>query len=1454
MNTTGRDLEVWNACALASTSNGIHLDLDLADDSSDDDSDDSDDPSVAPQEKARRPYLICIASGTPLPIHTQVRTDQGGPVQVAVPIADPKRVAAELANDSHAVSFKEDASPEEKARAALAQSSNVPGGSKKQPEETSGAGMVSDIGGHRVKATTNLDEIQRINELEKGEATAKGTAAQAAGVQLKDDVSVGWTGHRDSILKGAAAPGPDEEKLVPDHETKLVQKYVGDNYIGYFWWNGVAMVVTILSTYFATRFGGGLFSLLVIGAFCTTYYNASMRRTRQRARDDISRELQKRHMDTENESVHWMNYFLDRFWAIYEPILCATIIQVVDGILVAQCPTFLDSIRLTTFRLGTKAPHIEHVRSFSKTEDDIVQMDWKFAFTPNDVMDLTVRQNAMRANPKIVLTARLGRGKIGAGLPILVEDMMFKGSIRLKMKLISNYPHVQVVDFCFMEPPEFDYVLKPIGGNLLGFDVGVVPGLSNFIREQVHANLGPMMYYPNMFTIDLEQLLSGTPLDTACGVLQVTVFSARQLKATKFGGGQPDPYVAISIDDKDVLAKTKWKHSTINPQWKETKFILLNNLNGMLTFVLNDFNQHRADTRLGVASFDLKELEQDPEHELISTPVVFDAKDRGEIQYSLSYYPVIKPEKAEDGKEKPLPNTTSGVVRLSLFQAKELDKRTGLINEINPFARIRLNGQRIKDSKTVKRSHNPAFDINAEFLVTDRKHAVIGVEIIDDRELTGDAVVGQISIKLDDLLAAKDKQQDWFPLAKSKAGRLRMQAQWKPVQMSGSKNGGNGYQPAIGVVKFWLDKAIDVKNVEALTGGKSDPYVAIKLRGQVMAASTIVNNNLNPIFNEILYASVHNLREKITVEVLDYQNSGKDRSIGTIEVELATLAKKSEPGSTLPFESTGRQTIRARLNLGRGIYKGELLFDCQFLPGVQLKNAEFEGAGNEVAQKTMMGTDDGGDPDAPSSDDEAEEEAKHVREMSHASVKLGQDGEVTDKKVNGARRQGSIASIASVDTVATVSKNEGVLMSNQELLAAPAGVFVFNILGGNLARKNARLEIAFDDAYWPTYTTEPARTAHCTWDEVGEEVIKELDWSRIWLKLRSGSGDAESDAFAEFQGNTKDVLERALNKPAEFTLQNINGNGKSTITMACKYIPVDIHIEPVESVNNQGYLTVTILSAKNLRAADRNGKSDPYVKYRLNGKEVGKTKTIKKTLNPEWNEKLEEVTVPSRVAAESIIEVYDFDQVGAADPLGTAVCNLAELEPFQSVEKTLPLTGSGANTEPSFVTVRLVFRPEFVTGGRERKGTSIGRTFTQVGGVAGGVGKLGVKGVTGVAGGGLAVGKAGFGLGKGAVGLVTGRGHRKASSSGMPEDIPAVPVIPDSVDGMPAIMPDGLGGSAVAGMPLASGSNIAALQASPGRPNGEDGDDASFAESSHTGTPSKKKGSRFHNPFKKHDK
>jgi Ca2+-dependent lipid-binding protein len=34
--------------------------------------------------------------------------------------------------------------------------------------------------------------------------------------------------------------------------------------------------------------------------------------------------------------------------------------------------------------------------------------------------------------------------------------------MRLKLKLINNYPYVQTAEFCFLEPPQLDFTLKPL--------------------------------------------------------------------------------------------------------------------------------------------------------------------------------------------------------------------------------------------------------------------------------------------------------------------------------------------------------------------------------------------------------------------------------------------------------------------------------------------------------------------------------------------------------------------------------------------------------------------------------------------------------------------------------------------------------------------------------------------------------------------------------------------------------------------------------------------------------------------------------------------------------------------------------------------------------------------------------------------------------------------------------
>lgn len=176
-----------------------------------------------------------------------------------------------------------------------------------------------------------------------------------------------------------------------------------------------------------------------------------------------------------------------------------------------------------------------------------------------------------------------------------------------------------------------------------------------------------------------------------------------------------------------------------------------------------------------------------------------------------------------------------------------------------------------------------------------------------------------------------------------------------------------------------------------------------------------------------------------------------------------------------------------------------------------------------------------------------------------------------------------------------------------------------------------------------------------------------------------------------------------------------------------------MELDPSESINNMGKLRVDVLDAVDLPSADRNGYSDPYCKFELNGEMVFKTKTQKKTLHPAWNEFFD-VDISSRTAAEFVCTVYDWDFGDKADLLGTAHINLELLDPFKPQEYNLKLDGKSGT-----VRLRLLFRPDYVTRTHQRTSTFSG-TFAAPGKIVTGVASAPIKGV----------GLAAHGVGKGA--------------------------------------------------------------------------------------------------------
>lgn len=110
---------------------------------------------------------------------------------------------------------------------------------------------------------------------------------------------------------------------------------------------------------------------------------------------------------------------------------------------------------------------------------------------------------------------------------------------------------------------------------------------------------------------------------------------------------------------KPAFTESSVRYFRVAPRWNETKYIVLNTLNDVLTLAVRDWNEHRPDSQLGAVNFDLKSLIEDGQQEGNMGEVLLDGKPRGIINYDAIYYPVLTPKKLDDGTVELIPATST---------------------------------------------------------------------------------------------------------------------------------------------------------------------------------------------------------------------------------------------------------------------------------------------------------------------------------------------------------------------------------------------------------------------------------------------------------------------------------------------------------------------------------------------------------------------------------------------------------------------------------------------------------------------------------------------------------------------------------------------------------------------------------------------------------------------------
>lgn len=1156
--------------------------------------------------------------------------------------------------------------------------------------------------------TTN-DSVTNKKNHYKAELPGSSFDASGDKVSIRENTTFSWQ----NIGTWDSAITSDKKKSL--QVIRKVESYVLDHFYGDWYWNTAIMVGTCFFSWLVARIGLGFFSLLVVLLGTNSVYRLEFRRFNRDIRDDMIRVKAANRLEEEVETMEWLNSFLDKFWVIYMPALSEQVMFIANEVMKDQAPGMgIEKISLDEFTLGSKAPRVNGIKSYTRKGKDHIEMDWAFSFAPNDTDDMTKNEIKKKINPKVALGVTVGKAFISKSLPILVEDMAFTGRMNVKLKLTENFPHVKLVSVQFLEAPTIDYALKPVGGDTFGLDIMTfIPGLSSFVNTLIHSNLRPYLYAPNSLDIDVEELIAQQSNDSN-GCVAVTIRRCHNLKTgANTKENSINPYVEIKVSSNaEVQEKTKVKKLINDPIFLETKYILVNQLDGVL-LTLNTYNfiEDQADDKLiGSVEVPLVDLLQKEVQTNVIKNIIESGKIVGKLEFDLRYFPCLEPLVLDDGSKEENTDSEVGIMKINLHAATDLELSDSVIGLLNPYAEIFVDDQLAKACRRLRKTNEPNWNQSFESLITQQSETRILVLIKDS---ANENVVGKLDANLQDLIFESSRGQEWIKCPPVKEGgvspRIKITATWKALGLTDEKVVDTNFNASIGGLRLHIRNAADLKNLEAV--GEVDPYVKVMVNGKLRGKTPTIAETCNPIFDSVYFFPIDNEHQHLLLSIMDAEPDGKDRSLGSCAIHVNDFIKKNSKGYYLGYD--GSQEIIEQPVLFNGVNKGSLYYSVSFVPNIpiftqnQLKNKKaYEKHLKELADKERA---------------QRERDQKLIQEHPDEFEWVDLDEE-------------------------DIPPPPRVYMPLEDIIKYRSGTLTATILQGRFDKPDLFVHTLFDDLATPSGVTPKNESRNLTVPSSAECFIRDLPNSKLVFRVsKRFEVKDEKDIRAERTFDTLEILKKSYKRPIELRI-----NDTCIIKVQLDFIPTAVKLHPLDTILDVGHMKMEIIRGENLLAVDLNGKSDPMAVVKLDGIEVYKTSKKRKTLDPTWNETTE-FPMLSRSRQIVLVQVYDWDYTHDPELLGTANIDFSEIEPHTSTPFTAKLNTQGA------VHLRCTFKPEYIrpkvdaAGGLPIDLRGIAGAPLKVAGGAAGLAGNAVGGAAGFAGHavGGGVGVATDGIGKG---------------------------------------------------------------------------------------------------------
>ncbi|GMM53744.1 Tcb3 protein [Maudiozyma humilis] len=1066
-------------------------------------------------------------------------------------------------------------------------------------------------------------------------------------------------------------------------DSNAIKAYMIETFYNDWYYNIATVIGTCFFSWLLAYWGFSWWSLGFVFLGTSSVYNTEYRRFNRNVRDDLKRVTVEETLSEKTETTLWLNSFLSKFWVIYMPVLSQQVKDIVNPQLVDAAPGYgIDALALDEFTLGSKAPAIRGIKTYPKSGKNIVEMDWSFAFTPNDVSDMTPIEAKEKINPKIALSVSIGKGVISKSMPILVEDINCAGRMHIKLEFGKVFPNIKIVSVQFLEPPMIDFALKPIGGDTLGLDVmSFLPGLKSFVKSMIDSNVAPMLYAPNHLDIDVEEIMAAQAND-AIGVLAVNISSATDLKSSDFITNTVDPYVVLktekTLPGDDTEVRTAIKSDIKNPTWHETKYLLVNTLNQKLSLTCFDFNDVRKDTLIGTIDVDLNELYQMPSMENKTSELLIGSKSRGFLNYSLNWYPVVRDENKPADKQ-PVEESTevndleddsassvkSGIAKITLQKITDISSASSYTSNLSPSAKLYINDELVKSFRTLKRINEPSWNETFEILVGSKTNSKVTIKVFDNRG-SNEILLCQYSSNAEDALNALLSGADYLPA--SPVGKIYLDAVWKPVDIPDIAVGKGMTNDPIGCLRINVDSALVKGSLKGI--GDIDPYFTVSLNRHTKYKSKHYSDCVDPKFDQLVYVPITSVQQSLEISLYDYQSVGSDRFIGIFSLPVSDIVETDKLNDTYSTNKSvlGKKTVFKLKDKRNVATPNTMTVDFSFIPTETVYSPE-ELIKVKELEKDLL-------------------ERKAEFEKTQVEYKKEMEAKPDDWEV---------ATVNNPFESDEKKINEKKQMSYTDLIANNSGILAVQIVKGTLSRPSSYLNIHHSKLLL-----------------------------RVSKKLVAKDQD---DVISELYVDTRKILKNGYETP---TSLEFNG---SSIKIRTLFFPCSAPLPRNETIADTGVLNLNIVSGSGLLSADRNGYSDPFVLIYVNRQKVFKSKIIKKTLDPVWNEKVA-VQIPSLSKSELLFNVMDWDRAGDNDELGVTTLDLKTIKPNETYSWNCPLSTQGS------IKLQGVFIPQYTKPTMDVIEKNISSSsFKAIGSVGG----AGMNAATTVAG--AAVGIAGVGAG-----------------------------------------------------------------------------------------------------------